>query len=111
MSDKTPKIIFEQDIPSQMAANPPKKEANAVYQFNITGTDGGVWSIDLTKEPAEVKAGHHEAPKCTINTDSDTFVKIATGKMAGPQAFLTGKLKIKGDMSLATKLGKVLAPK
>ena len=109
MSDKTPKIIFEQDIPSQMKENPSRaKEINAVYQVNITGNDGGEWYVDLTKEVAEVAAGQHAAAKCTINTDADTFVKIATGKMAGPQAFLTGKLKIKGDMSLATKLGKVL---
>jgi putative sterol carrier protein len=109
MSDKTPQIIFEQDIPSQMKDNPGRaKEVNAVYQFNITGTGGGEWFVDLTKEGGEIGAGQHPAAKCTINTDADTFVKIATGKMAGPQAFLTGKLKIKGDMSLATKLGKVL---
>src|SRR5262245_33422486 len=109
MADKTPREIFEQDIKENMKANPAKvKEINAVYAFVITGDNGGSWVVDLTKEGGEVREAPGEGANCTITTDADTFVKVATGKMPGPQAFMTGKLKIKGDMNLAMKLGKVL---
>lgn len=110
MADRTPREIFEKDIPENMKANPAKtKEINAVYKFIINGDEGGTWLVDLTKEGGEVREGSEaDTAGCTITTDADTFVKVATGKMPGPQAFMTGKLKIKGDMGLATKLGKVL---
>jgi putative sterol carrier protein len=105
----TPKEVFETLIPEQMAANPARaKEVNSVYQFNISGDNGGEWYVDLVKDPAECGAGQHAAPKCTINTDSATFMGIFDGSIKGPAAFMSGKLKIKGDMSLAMKLGKVL---
>jgi putative sterol carrier protein len=105
----TPKIVFEQEIPAQMKENPSRaKEVNSVYQFNISGDEGGEWFVDLTKEGGETGAGQHPAAKCTINTDVATFMGIVNGTVKGPAAFMSGKLKIKGDMSLAMKLGKVL---
>jgi putative sterol carrier protein len=109
MADKTVREIFEKDIPENMKSNPAKiKEINAIYQFIINGAEAGTWVVDLTKEGGEVREGPVDVAGVTITTDSDTFIKVATGKMPGPQAFMTGKLKIKGDMGLATKLGKVL---
>jgi putative sterol carrier protein len=108
MSDQTPRELFD-NIRKSLVENPSKaKEINAVYQFVIGGDTGGTWVVDLTKDGGAVTEGPTETANCTINTDADTFVKVATGKIPGAQAFMTGKLKIKGDMSLAMKLGKVL---
>ena len=45
----------------------------------------------------------------SLLSPDDTFADLADGKLGGQKAFMTGKLKTKGNMMLATKLGPVLA--
>jgi putative sterol carrier protein len=39
----------------------------------------------------------------------ENFMEMAEGKLDGTAAFMSGKLKIQGDMSIAMKLGPILA--
>lgn len=45
---------------------------------------------------------------CTMILDSDDFIKLFTGQLNPTQAFMAGKLKIKGDMMMAMKLEKLM---
>ena len=108
MADLTPKKVFEEIIPQRINENPDlAKSVNASYKFVVTGEGGGTWIVDLTKEPPEIKEGDGEA-QCTITISSEDFVAMLEGKLDGQMAFMTGKLKIAGDMSAAMKLGQVL---
>ena len=46
----------------------------------------------------------------TITMDAQDWIDMISGSLDGQQAFMTGKLKIKGDMSLAMKMGQFFAP-
>lgn len=48
------------------------------------------------------------AADCTVTLSGETFEKMISGKQTPTAAFMMGKLKISGDMMLATKLGTVL---
>jgi len=51
----TPKQYFEEKIAKKLQDKPDiSKAVNSVYEFNITGDNGGVWTVDLTKEPGGV---------------------------------------------------------
>ena len=109
MADQTPKSFFEEKIAKKLQDKPETSKAvNATYEFNITGDNGGVWTVDLTKEPGVVTAGSQGAANCTVTCTANDFMNIVGGKMNPQMAFMSGKLKIKGDMGLAMKLQKVI---
>lgn len=83
------------------------KDMNCVYQFNITGEGGGDWNIVIANGSATVNEGIADDPNITITMEAGNFVSLLQGKLNGQMAFMTGKLKIKGEMGLAMKLQSV----
>jgi len=91
------KIVEKSDEFSQIAA---------VYKFVLNGPNGGTWIVDLRKDTLGVREDNSEA-KCTVSMSDENFVKLVTGELKAETAFMTGKLKLYGDMGLAIKLGKL----
>ncbi len=102
----TPKIIFEQKLAASLGAKGPS-DSPAIYQFHITGDDGGDWLVDTGA--AAVTAGTNDAANCTITVADSDFVGLVKGELAGPMLFMSGKLKVEGDISLAMQLGSLLS--
>ncbi|XP_023664435.2 hydroxysteroid dehydrogenase-like protein 2 [Paramormyrops kingsleyae] len=86
------------------------KTTQGVYKFNITGDDAGVWYIDLKNAPGS--AGFGEPPNgeadVIMTLDGVDFIKMFKGQLKPTMAFMSGKLKIKGDMTLAIKMEKMM---
>lgn len=82
---------------------------NATYQFNITGDGGGSWAVKAADGAIEVTEGTAESPNITLTIADTDFLGLVSGKLNGQTAFLTGKLKIQGDMGLAMKLQSLLS--
>src|SRR6267142_140943 len=109
MPDHTPKFFFEEKIAQKLTDKPEtSKTVNSIYELNITSDIGGVWTVELAKEPGRVQAGSTGNAKCTVTCAAGDFMNIVSGKMNPQMAFMSGKLKIKGDMGLAMKLQKVI---
>ncbi|KAG8830017.1 hypothetical protein FRC17_005586 [Serendipita sp. 399] len=87
------------------------QKVNGVFQFQIKNAEGKEenWTIDLKKDGTIYKGPAKGKADVTIIVSDETFVQLAEGKLDGQKAFMTGKLKTKGNMMLATKLGPVLA--
>jgi putative sterol carrier protein len=77
---------------------------HAVYEFQITGEQGGVWALNLRDEPFSVIEESAVEPDCTIIMKDEDFLTMLDGALKPQMAFLTGKLKVTGNMSLALKL-------
>jgi len=84
----------------------PEKAAGleAVIQFKLTGSEAGEWYVTIQDGKCRVDAGASPAPKVTVSADSGDFARIITGEMDGMQAFMQGRLRIAGDINLATRL-------
>ena len=105
----TPKEIFEDRIAGRLA-DPSQQEAareiDAIYQFHVTGDDGGDWVVNL--RDCVVAGGESDEADCTITLAAEDFVGLVDGSVQGPALFMQGKLAIAGNMGLAMKLGDVL---
>ena len=77
---------------------------NASYLFDIEGA--GRWSVEVDDGKVTVTEGGENADT-TISTSEETFERIVDGELNPTSAYMTGKLKVKGDMGAAMKLQKL----
>jgi putative sterol carrier protein len=77
---------------------------NNSYLFDIEGE--GQWLVTVSDGAITVADGGGDAD-ATITTSGETFEKIVSGEQNPTTAYMTGKLKIKGDMGAAMKLQKL----
>ena len=83
------------------------KGLNVRYQFNLSGPNGGDWFIDVSDGKFKMARGRIENPNVTYITSDKDWVALSNGDLGGPWAFMTGRLKIRGDRGLAKKLGEI----
>ena len=77
---------------------------DTVIQLKLTGAQAADWFATIKDAKCSLAQGKAPAPKLTVSADSADFIKIFSGQLDGMQAFMQGKLKVTGDMSLAMKL-------
>ena len=69
--------------------------------------DGTYLLLDAGQVPNVVSNEDAEAD-CTLKISLDDFIAMTQGELDGTSAFMSGKLKIEGDMGIAMKLQGVL---
>mmetsp|Transcript_87534 Transcript_87534/g.271942 ORF Transcript_87534/g.271942 Transcript_87534/m.271942 type:complete len:113 (+) Transcript_87534:84-422(+) len=86
------------------------KLGGAVFQFVISDAGPeGKFTLDLKNGSGDAKAGEDPKADCTIIIADADMVAMSEGKLDGMQAFMSGKLKIKGNMMLAQKLQGIIS--
>jgi putative sterol carrier protein len=85
----------------------PEKAAgvNATIQYDISGDQAGTWNAVIKDGTCTVAPGAAAAPSLTLSMSSQDWLDMVGGKLSGQMAFMSGKLKLKGDMGLAMKIG------
>ena len=87
-------------------------KVKGVFQFNVKNKDGKVesWTLDLKNGTGAMHKGTVDKLKADIVIDivDQDFVDLADGKANGQKLFMSGKIKVKGNVMMATKLDSVL---
>src|SRR5438034_6845722 len=99
------------EIFSQMPANfnaDAAKGMNSVIQFNLSGDGGGNYNLVIKDGTCSVNEGTHASPNMTMTMAAQDYVDMITGKLNGQMAFMSGKLKLAGDIALAMKMQDLL---
>ena len=94
---------FFEKLPSRVV---PEKTAgmNNSYVFAIDGA--GTWTVRVADGAVTVDEGD-TGGDCTISTSAEVFEKIVAGEQNPTSAYMSGKLKINGDIGAAMKLQKL----
>ncbi len=94
---------FFEGLPGRVSADR-IEGMNNTYVFDIEGA--GTWTVAVADGAITVKEGASDADT-TFSTTEENFEKIVAGEQNPTTAYMTGKLKIKGDMGAAMKLQKL----
>jgi len=103
METKTPREFFEKALTVRFK---PEKTVgiNVTTQLNVTGPEGGNWTVIVKDQKLQVKEGIHVAPTLTLQMNENDFMNMVKGKLSAEKAFFTGKVHFKGDIGVALKL-------
>jgi len=82
---------------------------NATIQYDISGEGGGTWNAVIKDGACTVSSGAATSPNLTLQVGAQDWIDMSTGKQNPQMLFMSGKLKLKGDMGLAMKLGSMFS--
>jgi putative sterol carrier protein len=103
--DSTPQEVFDSMRGSFQPAK--AKGVHARYQWDLSGPQGGQWWIDVEDGKYKMGKGKIDNPNVTFVAKDKDWVAVSNHQMGGTWAYLTGRLRIRGDQGLARKLGEI----
>jgi putative sterol carrier protein len=77
---------------------------DAVFQFEIAGSEGGSWNVIVKDASCQVQEGTHGDPTVTLSMSAEDWVSMVNKELNPMQAFMSGKLKVSGDIMLAQRI-------
>ena len=103
--DSTPQEVFDSMRGSFRPAK--AKGVHARYQWNLSGPHGGQWWIEVNDGTYKMGRGKLDHPNVIFVAKDKDWVAVSNGQLGGTWAYLTGRLKIRGDQAVARKLGEM----
>lgn len=79
------------------------KGSNITYTYEITGDGGGTFSFKINDGICELIEGPVPDAAVTFTMSSADFLRIQAGQLDGWKAFILRKIKLKGDLGLASQ--------
>jgi cytochrome P450 len=85
-------------------------QPNAVFKFVLSGEGGGTWTLNLKRGASSPFVSSGDGPKedASIHVTSEDWVALTTGEMNPMRAFMSGKVRVVGDLKLAVNLPNVV---
>jgi putative sterol carrier protein len=105
-----PENSTPQDVFAGMRTSFQAEKAKGVhvrYQWRLSGPQGGEWWIEVNDGTLKMGKGKIDNPNVTFAASDKDWVALSNGTLGGRWAFLTGRLKIRGDRGLAKELGEI----
>ncbi len=84
-------------------------KVDAVFQFNLSGPDGGSWCLDIRNGNGYVGTGKAPCdPDVTISMTASDFQSMFYGRLSPGEAYMVGKISLEGDVYATSRLEELL---
>jgi putative sterol carrier protein len=83
------------------------KGIDAAILFDVSGEGGGQWTVTIKDGQVGVEQGRSGSPTVTVEVAAKDLTALVRGELKPMAAFMQGRLKVKGDMSVAMQLQKL----
>jgi putative sterol carrier protein len=77
---------------------------NKIFQWDISGEEAGKWAVKIADQTCEIIPGGVDKPNITLIMSDKNWLSIAKGETDAMNAYMTGKVKVTGDMMLAMRI-------
>ena len=103
MEVKSPREFFDNALPARF--KPEKaKDIDVVTQINITGPDGGNWTVTIKDQKLQVIEGVATSPSLTLKMNENDFMDLVNERLSAEKAFFTGRIQFRGNIATALEL-------
>ena len=102
-----PRITTAQEVFNAMPGHFLPDQAGdlrATIQFDLSGEGGGQWYVTIADRTLSVNTGQASAPTLTLGASASDYVSIINRELKPMQAFMQGKVRVRGDMPLLMKM-------
>jgi putative sterol carrier protein len=79
-------------------------DAKALIQLDLTGEDGGAWLLDISGGKCAVREEKAAKSDVTVTMDAADFVAMYSNKLNPVQAFMSGRIKVAGNVGMVMQL-------
>jgi putative sterol carrier protein len=96
------------ELDEQLKSDPARTEGlRAVFQFELSGDDGGSWWVEANDGTGEAQVGSRDDVNATIRMKDEVFVSLGARELDGSEAYMDGLLTVEGDQSKAMFLAQI----
>ncbi len=108
---KTARQFFEDTAPDGLVRASRGLPDDVVVVFHIEGPGGGCWQVEARDGRTELSTVEQERPgpkDCEVRCAEEDFMRMVEGDLSPKRAYLSGRLKVQGDIGLALRLQGIL---
>ena len=86
----------------------PRPETDFSAKLSLEISDGDSWTIGVEPDRLSLSAGVHPDADTTVFVDTKTMIALLTGDRSGIEAFLSGDLRVRGNLALSLRLSSLV---
>ena len=81
-------------LPNRFKADKVDDDLNIVFHFELSGDDGGEFTVHIKDKTCTIEEGLIGEAKCNVKAKAKTYAEVELGKTNAQMAFMMGKIKV-----------------